>query len=494
MKTLFLNPPFKSEYGRYSRSSRSPAITKSGTLYYPLWLAYAAGAVEAAGHEVKLIDACAERFDRKMVCDLVVNFAPRLIVLDTSTPSIYSDIEIGAEYKRLLPGTFVVLIGTHPSALPEETLAINGTIDAVVVGEAEQTLIELAALLSNTGENRPEPKELEKIQGLAYRSGDKIVLNPKRPRLDDLDRLPFLSAVYKKHLNIKNYFFSAAGYPMIMLITGRGCPAQCHFCVYPQTMHTHRYVARSVGNIIEELKYIRTEIPEVRSIGFEDDTFTLDKNRTRKFCEKILEEGLGHYFTWWVNARVNTLDLDTMVLMRKAGCRLLIPGFETSNPEILRNMKKGTKVEDSFEFMRNAREAGLLVHGCFMVGNPGETRETMEATLKYACDLNPDTAQFFPMIPYPGTEAYCWATKNNYLKFSSYADWLTVDGLHNTILNPGGLTASDLVRFCNYARRKFYLRPSYVLSKAVQSLANPTELKRNLMAFKNLVGHLLKRD
>lgn len=494
MKILFLNPPFKLEFGRYSRSSRSPAITKSGTLYYPLWLAYAAGVAEAAGFEVMLLDSCAEKYGRDKTCELALQFHPDLIVLDTSTPSIYNDVEIGAELKNLLPQSFVVLMGTHPSALPEETLKLNSKIDAVVVGEAESTILELADILRTGKSPRIAKNRLSVIKGLAFNSIEGVCVNPKRERITDLDKLPYLSKVYKKHLNYKNYFFSAAEYPMIMLITGRGCPAQCHFCVYPQTMHSHRYICRSVDNIIDELKYIKIAFPDVRTIGFEDDTFTFDKKRTRNFCEKIIEAGLQNSFKWWVNARVNTIDLETMLLMKKAGCRLLIPGFETSNPDILANMRKGTKAGDAFEFMKNARKAGLLVHGCFMVGNPGETRASMEDTLKFACELNPDTAQFFPMIPYPGTEAYSWALKNNYLKFDSYADWLTADGLHNTILNPGELSSKELVDFCNHARRKFYLRPSYVLRKGLQSVLNLSELKRNMKGFMSLCSHLLKRD
>lgn len=494
MKILFLNPPFKTEFGRYSRSSRSPAITKSGTLYYPLWLAYAAGVVEEAGYEVMLLDSCAEGYDRKKLYETVLSFKPDLIVLDTSTPSIYNDVEIGGELKDFFPSSFIVLIGTHPSALPEETLKLNSKIDAVVVGEAENTLLELANTLNSHAQLSVTKDALAAIKGLAFNSRGIVFVNPKRERIENLDKLPFLSVVYKKHLNYKNYAFSAAEYPMIMLITGRGCPAQCHFCVYPQTMHTHRYICRSVENIIEELRYIKATFPDVKSIGFEDDTFTFDKKRTSTFCEKIIEAGLQNSFNWWVNARVNTLDLETMKLMKKAGCRLLIPGFETSNPGILTNMRKGTRIENAFEFMDNAKKAGLLVHGCFMVGNPGETRETMEDTLRFACKLNPDTAQFFPMIPYPGTEAYSWALKNKYLKFDSYADWLTEDGLHNTILNPGDLTSKDLVDFCNYARRRFYLRLSYVLSKVRQSLLNMAEFKRNISGFVSLCSHLIKRD
>ena len=489
MKVLLLNPPFKTSYGRYSRTSRSPAITKSGTLYYPIWLAFVAGVLEEGGHEVRLIDACADGLGRDSVFNLSRDFNPRLIVLDTSTPSIINDVEIAGVLKDLCPAAFVVLMGTHPTALPEDTLNIDFRIDAIARGEAEYTILDLATRLETLHDDIHNM--LPEVAGISYRVSGEIFHNPDRPKNTDLDSLPFLSKVYKKHLNCNNYFFSAAAHPMIMLMTGRGCPAQCHYCVYPQTMHSHRYVCRSIENIIQEFVYISKELPEIRSIGIEDDTFTISRERVQSFCNMLIKSGLNSRFSWWVNSRVNTLDLETMTLMKIAGCRLLIPGFESSSQEILNNIKKGTKVEDAYKFMENARAAGLLVHGCFMVGNPGETKSTMEETLRMALKLNPDTAQFFPMIPYPGTRAFDWASKNGYLTYTKFSDWLTEDGLHNTILNPGELTASDLVDFCDYARKRYYLRPRYILRKGVQSLISLKEFKRNFMGFRQLIVHLL---
>jgi len=177
--------------------------------------------------------------------------------------------------------------------------------------------------------------------------------------------------------------------------------------------------------------------------------------------------------------------------MKEAGCRLIIPGFESGVQQILNNMKKGITIEQSFEFAKNANKAGLLVHGCFMVGNPGETWKTMHETLKFAAKLNLDTAQFFPMIPYPGTEAYDWATKNAFLKSLSFDKWLTEDGLHNTIIDIEGLSADDLTGFCDYARRRYYLRPRYFLYKLKQFFSNYQEAKRTWKSLKIFFKHLM---
>ena len=243
MKILCLNPPFKTEHGRFSRTSRSPAITKSGTIYYPIWLCYAAGVLEDAGHEIKVIDSCASGYNLENTLQLVAEFRPEITVLDTSTPSIYSDVKTGAEIKKILPDCFVVLMGTHPSALPEETLRLNSAIDAVAVGEADYTVRELAQKLSGADFQKIQLDSayrnniLSSIEGLAYRIGDGICINKRRDLIENLDELPFVSKVYHKHLDTKKYFFAASDYPEIQIMTARGCIAQCTFCVYPQTIH-----------------------------------------------------------------------------------------------------------------------------------------------------------------------------------------------------------------------------------------------------------------
>lgn len=494
MKVLFLNPPFKTEYGRFSRASRSPAISKSGTIYYPIWLAYAAGVVEKAGYEVKLVDSCADGYNEKETLKIVKDYEPKLIVLDTSTPSIYNDAAFAGKLKDVLPNSFVVLVGTHPSALPEETLKLNHQIDAVARQEYDYTLKDLAEALSKVDLKKEESKEevLSKIDGLSFRVGDKVIHNRPRGYIQDLDSLPFVSEVYKKHLNIKNYFASAATYPMVMIVTGRGCPGRCSFCLYPQTLHSHQYRSRSPENIVAEFEYITEKLPEVQSVCLEDDTFTLNKERVKKTCQLLIDKGIQKKIKWWANVRVNTLDLQTMQLMKKAGCRLVIAGFESGNQKILDNINKGIKLEDSRKFMKNARQAKLLVHGCFMFGNPGETKETMEQTLEFAKELNPDTAQFFPLIPYPGTEIYQWAKSRGYLKDVDFDDWLTKEGLHNTIIDTENLTAKELVAFCSRARRKFYLRPKYIFYKVKQCFFNYQELKRNYKSFFIFWKHLYR--
>lgn len=486
MQIIFINPPFKTEYGRFSRESRSPAITKSGALYYPLWLIYSAAYAEKKGHAVTLIDSPAKSLDVEQTLAEVAKAAEKeriLFVLDTSTPSIYSDVEFGGRLKALYPDSFVVLVGTHPSALPDETLAISDKIDGVARKEFDLIIEELASTLAQSG-------DLKQVRGLTWRNGREIISNEDMPYMEDLDELPYAAEFIKKHMCEKDYFFAAATYPSIQIFTGRGCPFQCNFCVYPQVMHGHVFRKRSAENVVGEFQYIADHFPDVHEVVIEDDTFTADKARVLDICRLLVERKLNKRLKWLCNARVN-LDYETMRAMHKAGCRLIIPGIETGSQTILNNIQKGTKVEQFLPYVRNARKAGLLVHACFMVGNMGETKETMQETLALALKLNTDTAQFFPLIPYPGTRAYAWAEKNNYV-VKHYADYCKPDGTHNTVLNLPELSAEEMVNFCDAARRKYYLRPRYILHRLWVGLRDPADLKRSLKAFSKLKKYLFK--
>lgn len=478
MKILLLNPPF---LHMYSRSSRSPAVTRSGTVYYPIYLSYCCGILEKEGFEVKLVDAPARHYGLGDVLRIVRKVKPKIVVIETSTPSIYNDIKVAEAIKNVIKA-FIVLVGTHVSALPEETLKLSDKIDAVARKEYDHTVKDLAYTLK-------EGRNPIKVLGISYRKGKKIIHNPDRPFIENLDELPFVTSVYKKHLNIEDYFFAAAEYPMVMIMTGRGCPFRCFFCNWPQVFHGRRYRLRSAENVVAEFEYVLKNLPQVREIGIEDDTFSANLERARTICKLLIKKGINKKIKWWANTRVN-LDLKTMKLMKKAGCRLVIPGYESGVQEILNNINKGITIKQSLKFARNAKKAGLLVHGCFILGLPGETKESIRKTIEFAKKLNPDTAQFFPLMAYPGTEAYDWARKNNYLSTNDFSKWLNEDGQHTSIINIAGLTSEQIIDYCRQARKEFYLRKEYVFYKVKQSLSNFEEAKRNVMALRTFFKHI----
>jgi anaerobic magnesium-protoporphyrin IX monomethyl ester cyclase len=482
MQILLLNLPFLEEHGKFSRSQRSPAITKSGTLYYPMWLAYAAGFLEQHGFQVTLWDCPADRIPLARVEDFIRRRQPELVILDTSTPSIVSDLKAGNLIKSLHPSAFVLLVGPHVSALPDETLQSSQAVDGVALREYEHTVVELAKALRDGTSPQAVP-------GLCLRGSNGEVRTPPRELTTDLDALPFVSAVYKRHLNYQNYFYAHSRHPIVVTVTGRGCPHQCIYCVYPQTFGGRRPRYRRIDNVVDEVDYILKEFPDVREIMFEDDTLTLNKERCFAFAEEILRRNLK--FAWSANSRAE-VDLETMKLLKRAGARLFCVGIESGDQAILDRMRKHLTVARIRQFFQDARQAGILVHGCFMVGLPGETRETMNQTLALAKELNPDTAQFFPLMVYPGTEAYRWAQKENYLVTQDFSRWVTPEGLHHCVVSRPGLTNVDLVDFCDRARREFYLRPTYIGRKLLQSLSDLHECKRLVKGAWSLSRHLLK--
>ncbi len=482
MRILSLNPPF---LPKYSRESRSPAVARSGTLYFPMWLAYATGNLEKSGHDVLLIDAPASNITLDEVVKRAVQFDPSIAVLDTSTPSIFNDIEVGHALKKAIPSLFIVLVGVHVSALPEESLQIDPSIDAVAFGEYDRTLVDLAEKLG--GEmNRDDA--LRTVDGLAFRASDgSVIKNNPRPYLEDLDSIPFVSSVYKKFLDINPYFYGHSRHPIIVTVTGRGCPFKCTYCVIPQTLQGHRYRKRSIKSIVDEFLYIAENFPDVKEIMIEDDTLTADKNRCREFSRALIDAG-ANKIPWSANSRAE-VDYETMRLMKKAGCRLFCVGFESGDQTILDNIQKSMTLDKIRAFVKDAKRAGILIHGCFMVGNRGETRDTLEKTLKFAKEINPDTAQFFPIMVYPGTQDYNYFKEKGWIVTQDYRKWLTEEGLHSSVVSNPELTYEELVLFCDRARKEFYFRPRYIISKFFQLIFQPQEAKRIIKAGRTFIKY-----
>ena len=484
MKILVLNPPF---LPRYSRPQRSPAVTKSGTIYFPIWQAYCTGVLKDAGHEVSFIDAPAACLSLDDVLAEARQFGPRLVVVDTSTPSIDNDIGVVAKLRGELKDAFFVFVGTHVSAMAEETLNNAPDVDAVARREYDYTIKELAEVVGKS-DGRPVDEDLRSVSGLSFRADGQVVHNEDRESIANLDDLPWVSKVYKEYLKIDDYFNPNSLFPMVTLITSRGCPFRCSFCVYPQAFTGRKYRFRSLDDVLNEIEYAIEAFPDLKCIFFEDDTLTVNKKRCLEFAEAILARGIK--IAWTANSRID-VDLATMKKMREAGCRELCVGFESGDQKILDGMKKGTRVEGMYRFMEDARKAGILIHGCFMVGFSGEDKESAEKTIKLSLDLKPDTAQFYPVMVYPGTDAYDEYKEKGWLTAKSYSEWLTPEGLHNCVIRNKDMTSEELVLLCDDARRRFYLRPGYVVYKLGQLVRHPKEMIRTLKAARVFLKHLM---
>jgi len=451
-----------------------------------MFLSYAAGTVEADGNTIQLIDSPAMDLDLEATIAKIREFSPELIISSTSTPSILNDLSVVKTLKVLF-GVPIAIMGTHASAEPLESLQMEPALDYVIIGEADYTARNLVRLL------RREIQNPSDIAGLAFRKENgSIDFQPEGPKIANLDEIPWVSKTYFKHLFscYKRYFYGANLNPIVVILSGRGCPNRCSYCVIPQTMNGHVFRMRSPEDVVSELEFIKKNFTDLGEVFFEDDTFTANHAHVRAICELILQRGLK--ITWSCNARAD-VPLDLLQLMHKAGGREMCVGFESASPEVLEKIHKGVKNTDkAIEFMANARKAKMLVHGCFMVGNPGDTRETLRMTLDYAKRLSPNTAQFYPIMAYPGTEAYKEALESGALESSDYSQWLDKDGFHRTTIHRGTLSSQDLVDFCDQARREFYLRPTYILAQAKLAVFNGRERYRIFRGFGTLVKHLFR--
>jgi len=448
MKVYMLNPPYIPHFGR---GMRWQDTGRAGTLYYPIWLSYATAVVEQE-YETRLVDAPAWNWSRGDVIEDVKRFKPDLIVMDSSFPSLKNDIEVAEEIKRNCEAK-IVLVGPPASQFPDEILSSDG-IDIVARWEYDFTVRDIAKALE-------ENRDFKDIKGISYKENGKIIHNPNREftTSEDLDRIPFVSKVYKKHLNIRDYYLSSSLYPEVQIFTGRGCPYLCTFCSWTQTLMGRKYRVRSISNVLGELEWIQENLPEVKEVFFEDDTFTINKKRVLEFCKEYRERGLD--ITWACNARAD-LDYETMKEMKKANCRLLIVGYESGSDEILRNIKKGITVEQIRRFAKDARKAGLLVHGDFIIGLPGETKETIELTRKLIKETKPDILQVSVASPFPGTEFYEWCKENGYLLINDPNEYLDGQGHQKAIISYPWLTAEEIVQKVDSILKEYYLSLGYV--------------------------------
>lgn len=447
MKIYMLNPPYIPHFGR---SMRWQDTGRAGTLYYPIWLSYATAVAEQE-HKVRLVDAPAWSWSLKDVLEDVRGFKPDLIVVDSSFPSLKNDVRVAEEIKKETEGT-TVLVGPPTSQFPEEIL--RSGVDMVAMYEYDFTIMDIAEALE-------KGKDFRGIKGIFYKENGKIVHNPNREftSSENLDRMPFVSKIYKDRLNVKDYFLNYCLYPMVQIFTGRGCPYRCTFCSWPRTFMGRKYRVRSIENVLNELEWVEENL-KVKEVFFEDDTFTINKKRVIDFCKGYRERGLD--ISWSCNARVDTLDLETMKEMKKANCRFLIVGFESADNGILKNIKKGFTVEKAKEFAKNVKKASLFLHADFIIGLPGETKETIEKTRRFIKEIKPEQLQVSVASPFPGTELYEWYRKNGYLITEDPNEYLDKQGHQKSIVSYPWLSAEEIVREVDGILRDYYMSLSYL--------------------------------
>jgi radical SAM superfamily enzyme YgiQ (UPF0313 family) len=476
VKILVINEPFVKDF---CRTQRWAARTRGRVLRAPDWLAYATAVLEKEGHEAQLYDFPAKEWDKNHLRELVKKEQPGVVVLDSTTPSIYSDIECAHLCKQVAPCK-VIMVGPHVSIMDEETLRIaRGAIDIIARGEYEYTVLEVVNKLEGKG-------DLEDVLGISYLDKhDGYVRNQDRPFIENLDELPFPAW---HHLDVTKYFDGSKLYPYIDIIGGRGCPFQCSFCLWPQVMHGKKHRLRTAQNIVDEMEYDLKHWPAIKrgEFFFEDDTFTVNRKRAYAICEEILRRKLT--ITWSINSRADVVDYELFKLMKKAGCRLLLVGFESGDQGLLDAMNKNITIGRMKEFVDLVKKAGLQIHGCFVLGLPGETRETIEKTIRFALETRMDTVQFSAAIPFPGTEYYRLCKEAGLIEARDWSDWLN-EGEQSTVVNYPGLSKNEIEKSVDSGLKRFYFRPSYMV-KFIIDTRSLSDLYRKLRGARNFLSYL----
>ncbi len=457
MRTLFLHPPSFDGFDG-GAGARYQMTREVRSFWFPTWLAQPAALVEGS----KLIDAPPHRLSFN---DIIPELKNRdLVVMHTSTPSFRADAKTAQRIKEVNPHARIGLIGAHVAVSPEESLKAAAAVDFVARNEFDFTLKEVA-------DGRP----WSTIKGLSWRGDDgAIVHNENRELLQDMDALPWVTPVYKRDLKVENYFGGYLRHPYISFYTGRGCKSRCTFCLWPQTVGGHRYRVRSVEDVAAEVAWAQRAFPQVKEFFFDDDTLT--DNLPRVEALAVLLGKLG--VTWSCNAKAN-VPRRTLEVMKDNGLRLLLVGYETGNQQILFNIKKGMRVEFARRFTRDCHELGIVIHGTFILGLPGETRQTIQETLDFAKEINPHTIQVSLAAPYPGTFLYRQAKENGWL-YNEGNDLLTDDGTQVAALSYPHLSHGEIFASVEDFYKRFYFRPSKIAAILAEMLTSPEMMKRRL--------------
>jgi anaerobic magnesium-protoporphyrin IX monomethyl ester cyclase len=469
-----LNPPVVKDF---CRSARWAARSRGRVQRHPDWLLTAVAVLEAAGCTVDFLDGPAINLSREQVALALKKSRPGLLVLHTTTPSIDSDLSYGFLAKELLPDCRTVVVGPHVTAEPENTLQrANGAVDVVVRGEYDYTLRELAEL-AGLGWGT---SNLAKIQGIAYLGGEgEVVETPLRPYLD-VNELPF-PAWY--HIDPRWYRDGGKRFPFITLISGRGCFGRCTFCRDVPLMEGKKLRMKDPELVVDEIEYDFSLFPYLREVMFETNTFTASPRHVQGVCEEILRRRLT--LSWSCNCRTD-VDLKLLPLMKRAGCRMLMVGFEFGTQESLDAVKKGTILEHSIGLATEAKRLGLTVHGCFMFGAPGETKESALKTIEFAKSLPVDTVQFSGICAYPGSEIYQWASEKGFLVPRTWREWVDKDWEQVTVLSYPELDKDEIDRLIDRGLREFYLRPKQVIRMAM-GIRTLDDLRRKLYGFRSFL-------
>lgn len=444
MKILVVNPPGPSD-SFYLREGRCMHKTDVWTsILPPISLVLIGTILKNAGFNVLVIDAPAERIDFKKLKEILEREKFDLLYINTATPTIESDLSLAKMAKTANSKSVTVAFGIHVSVMTDESFRICEELDMIIKGEPEITALEIANALR-------DKIPLTKIKGISFQEGGRIIHNPDRPWLNDLNTLPIPDWSLVPY---KNYILPLVFKPYLYVLTSRGCPYKCTFCAQ------HVYYGREVrlrkpDKIVEEIKVLKNKY-NIIDFMFWADTFTIDRNHTIELCDLIIKEKLD--IRWTTTTRVDLVDEELLKAMKSAGCWLIVHGIESGREEQLDRMQKNITIPDILRTITLERNLGIKVIGHFIIGYPDETEEDIEKTIEFALSLPLNFAQFYFATPFPGSELYNYCLTNNLLTCN---DWRAFEQDKTVIANKN-ISEERLVTLRNRAYKKFYLRPKII--------------------------------
>ena len=468
LKTLFLNPPSYEGFDG-GAGARYQAKREVRSFWYPTWLAQLAALVEGS----KLIDAPPRDLTVADVLPLAGDY--ELLVMFTTTPSFRSDIKVAEAFKTANPKLRIGMVGAHVATQPAPSLEASPALDFVARHEFDYTIQEIA-----------EGKPYAEVDGITWRNAaGETVHNRERALIHDMDALPSVAKVYRRDLVIEDYFNGYLNHPYLSFYTGRGCRSKCSFCLWPQTISGHVYRSRSVARVLEDIAEMKELFPEVKEFFFDDDTLTDDRERTKEVAKVMGRLGL----MWSCNAKPN-VPRDVLEVMKANGLRLLLVGYESGVQQILNNIKKGTRIDIAKRFTADCHELGILIHGTFILGLPGETKETVQETLSFAKEMNPRTIQVSLPAPYPGTLLYKQATENGWFAGD---DLLRDDGVQHGAISYPHFSATEMEEAVADFYKAFYFRPRKIGEITLEMARSWDMTKRRLREGVEFFSYLRSR-
>ena len=474
MKVLFANLPWEEDNEFYGlrAGSRWPhlRLKKESLPYYPFpfFMAYAAATVEK-DHDIMFKDCITEGITENQFLDKIEEFSPEAAIFETATPTVDKDMTVIRKIKERLPQIKIALAGQHASAYPDKMLSSND-IDYVMMGEYDYTAKDIINSL-DTG------SDINNISGLAYKENGKSIVKGYSKLIPNLDDLPYPA---RHHLPMGKYTEPFCKHtPNVQMISSRGCPYSCTFCLEPSVFYGRsNYRMRSPESVVNEMEQVKKTF-KAKEIYFDDSSFSVNQARVKAICHEIKERRLDIAWSCMADAK---MELDTLKEMRSAGCVAFKFGVESSDSQILKNINKPVNLELIRRVVKYCRQAGIESHATFIFGLPGETRETIKNTINFAFkELKTDTAQFSVAIPYPGTPFYNEAVKNNWIKTSDYSQFN--GGLAPVVEYPG-LPGSDIMNAARYCRRKQIIKVITTPRQAMQYARSVY----NYSGFKGLVS------